>query len=437
MKVLVIGSGGREHALAHTFHRQGHAVCCLPGNGGTAEFCDPFSSREDRFDLFKFDQLISYVKEQQIDLTVVGPEDFLTKGIANAFASSHLPLFGPSQEASLLEGSKAWAKKFMSKHRIPTARFAICSSEEEARQVIRLNFEGWNGVVIKPDGLTNGKGVTCCKTEKEAEAAIVEIMKEKRYGAAGATVVLEEHLSGKEISLLALCDGKMILPMIPSQDHKRLHDGDMGPNTGGMGAYAPVSFVTKSIMEQIQSLIVQRTQEGLEREHITYQGILYFGIMLTTGGPKILEYNCRFGDPETQALLPLLNSDLAHLMLACCSGNLRSKELLWKSQSACCVVMASEGYPYSVSQTQATKNNEILGLDRLKDQKDLLVFHAGTKKGNNGEILSAGGRVLGVTGIGNSLTEAVHQAYKGVDAIHFPGAQYRRDIAYQGGDLNC
>lgn len=404
MKILVIGSGGREHALVHTFHRQGHVVYCVPGNAGTQNLCIPAP----QLGPYDFSELISFVEANGIDLTVVGPEDFLAKGIADHFAAANLPLFGPTQEACQLESSKAYAKTFMQKHGIPTAKFTVCSSQDEALQTIREHS------VVKPSSLSGGKGVVCCKTLQEAESAVKAISND--------SIIIEETLIGKEISLLAFCDGKSIVPMIPAQDHKRLYDQEKGPNTGGMGAYAPVPFVTDQILAEIQTLIVERTLQGLKKEKIHYVGVLYFGLMLTPDGPKVLEYNCRFGDPETQALLPLIDSDLAEIMLACCKGRLEEQRLKWKSSSSCCVVIASPGYP-----GECQTGIELDGLE----QTEAIIFHAATQKNATGQIVSSGGRVLGVTGIGNSIEEAMQRAYRGIEGVTFPSSQYRKDIAHQ------
>ncbi len=405
MKILVIGSGGREHALVHTFHRQGHTVYCIPGNAGTQNLCAPHPN----IDAHDFPQLIDFVKANSIELTVVGPEDFLAKGIANAFSDEKLPLFGPSREACILESSKAWAKTFMQKYGIPTARFKVCDTKSQALEEIQSNS------VVKPSGLTGGKGVVCCKTLEEAKQAVAAI--------AEGPIIIEETLIGPELSLLCFCDGKTIVPMIPAQDHKRLHDHEQGPNTGGMGAYAPVPFATQEVLQEIQTSIVERTLNGLKKESIRYVGVLYFGLMLTPDGPKVLEYNCRFGDPETQAILPLLESDLAKIMLACCHGELNKCSICWKTHSSCCIVMASQGYPGTY------QTGSLLG---GLEQSEAIVFHAATEKNASGQVISSGGRVLGITGLGNTLQEAMQNAYRGVGAVVFPESHHRTDIAAQG-----
>lgn len=313
MKILVIGSGGREHALCHTFLRQGHEVIALPGNAGTHHLAP-----RKKIDMDKLDEIADFAEKEQVDISVVGPEAFLAKGIKDIFSERGLILFGPRKNATRLESSKCFAKQFMERHDIPTAPFEICRTATEALNIIETHFDKWKGVVLKPDGLTAGKGVMVCKTLDTAKEAVSVLFEQKRYGSASDIVVIEQLLQGPECSLLAFCDGNIMVPMIPSQDHKRLLENDAGPNTGGVGAYAPVPFVTDEMMQTITDKIMTPTNLGLQSEGIVYRGILYFGIMLTQDGPKVLEYNCRFGDPEAQVVLPLLKSDLAEIMLACC-----------------------------------------------------------------------------------------------------------------------
>lgn len=424
MRILLIGSGGREHAIAHTFVSQGHEVFCLPGNAGIDQICLPIPEPLRSIQAIEVEKLPFLAQQLKVDLTVIGPEDPLSKGVVDLFLKSHLPIFGPTQKAAQLESSKAYAKAFMARHQIPTARFSICRTAQEAYKVVDQFFLEKNGAVIKPSGLTAGKGVTVCPTKEEAYQAIKLMMEEGRYQEAGQQVVVEELLKGVEVSVLAFCDGKVIVPMIPSQDHKRVNDGDEGPNTGGMGAYAPAPFADRAMMDQIVKTLIEPTLKGLLKDRLNYQGVLYFGVMMTAQGPKLLEYNCRFGDPETQAVLPLLKSDLAAIMLACYQGNLNSANVVWSDQSSCCVVMASGGYPESYQTGYPIKN-----LESIKDQDQILVFHAGTKAAPSGEILTAGGRVLGITGVGDSLDRAIKAAYEGVASIEFQDAHYRRDIA--------
>ena len=427
MKILVLGSGGREHVLAHTFHRHGHQVYCLPGNGGTDSYCLPTDPKWKKIHLDQHELLLSFVRKHAVDLVVVGPEAPLEKGIVDFFESHSVKIFGPTKLGAKLESSKARAKAFMDKHHIPTADSVTCNSSEEALDAIHRLFPKWKGMVIKPDGLTAGKGVTLCTTLQQANTAIDLIMEVGKYGLAGNRIVIEEMLTGPEVSILAFSDGKTMIPMIPSQDHKKLSDGDQGPNTGGVGAYAPLPFLKEKDLRSIHKEIIEKTNQGLKKEQINYKGILYFGVMLTKKGPKVLEFNCRFGDPEAQVILPLLDSDLAHIMLSCIEGQLdQEPPLKWKNQSACCVVIYSQGYP-----GEYQSGHPISGIEEILLKPELEVYHAGTKINNTNQLVTSGGRVLTVTALGNSLTECVQKAYQGVDLIDFDGATFRRDIAQQ------
>jgi phosphoribosylamine--glycine ligase len=422
MKILVIGSGGREHALAQTFHSQGHKVWVFPGNGGTQSVAQPIPVGD-----WSMDSLVSLVdlaKKIGAELTVVGPEQPLNDGIVDLFQSKGLKIFGPTQKASILEADKGWSKTFMQKYGIPTAPFVLCHSELEAQDAVHMNFEEWGGCVVKPCGLTAGKGVTVCKTISEALKAIKHIYTDRRYGTAGDNVVIEKLLKGRELSLLAFCDGAHVVPMVPSQDHKKLFEGDEGPNTGGVGAYAPAPFATKEMLAKIEQITIARTSAGLIQEGIDYRGVLYFGLMVTDEGIYLLEYNCRFGDPEAQAILPLLKTDLASIMLDCINGHLKSSTINWSNEHSCCVVMVSEGYPFTFP-----TGDVITGFEKVPSNVN--VFHAGTKMNGSHQVVTSGGRVLGVTGVGNTLKEAVSAAYSGVKSIDFVSAYYRRDIAYQ------
>ncbi len=414
MKVLVIGSGGREHALVHTFWRQGHTVFSHPGNPGIHALGAPLGDGAPD----DFEWIARRVREEKIDLTVVGPESPLEKGIADFFAAQNLPLFGPTKKGAQMESSKSWSKAFMAKHQVPTARYETCKSLSEALQVASSFFLSGKKAVVKPSGLTGGKGVVCCQTYEEARAALQEIFEEKRYGRAGEEVVIEEHLFGPEVSLQVISDGSTMIPLLAAQDHKRLYDGDLGPNTGGMGVYAPVAL-DQAMQEKIEQTVIAPTLRGLKQEGITYIGILYFGLMLTEEGPKVLEYNCRFGDPETQAVLPLLESDLASLMMAAIRGELSSQQIRWKSGASCCVVLASEGYPAS----------PITGhpIGALPQKGDLICFHASTALDSEGHLVTAGGRVLGMTALGADLEEAIEKVYEAIEE-KFPWAVFRRDI---------
>lgn len=414
MKILVIGSGGREHALAHTFWKQGHTIYSHPGNPGIQKLSIQRTWSDEYL------QLAKAVKQEQIDLTVVGPELHLEQGIQDVFAAQNLLLFGPSQRASQMESSKAFAKKFMAKYRIPSARFEICTASHQAKLAAKSLFCEATGVVVKASGLASGKGVFCCKSYEAAEEAIEQIMDKKIYGKSGLEVVIEEFLTGPELSFQAICDGKKILPLLAAQDHKRLHDFDLGPNTGGMGAIAPLPFLKQSMIEEIEQTIIQPTLNGLQKEGISYRGLLYFGLMLTKDGPKVLEYNCRFGDPETQAILPLLETDLAELMIGCARGDLGIQTIRWKPQASCCVVLAAKGYP----------ENPLTGapIGMLKDKENLFFFQAGTALYQEGRHVTMGGRVLGITALGNTLDEAIAKVYEAIREFACPWAHFRRDI---------
>ncbi len=427
MKILVLGSGGREHALSSTFHRQGKQVYCLPGNGGTDVFCEPVEAEWKHIHLDQHEQLLQFVKEHEIDLVVVGPEAPLENGIVDFFTEHQINIFGPFREGARLESSKARSKAFMDAHHIPTAESVVCNNAQEAMDAIHRLFPKWKGAVIKPDGLTGGKGVTICKTLQEAITAIDLIMEVGKYGLAGNRVVIEEMLTGPEVSILAFCDGNTMVPMIPSQDHKQLHESNTGPNTGGIGAYAPLPFISDEDLEHIYREIIEKTNEGLLDEGVTYKGVLYFGLMITDQGPKVLEFNCRFGDPEAQVVLPLLESDLAEIMLACINGELaKLPPLRWKPQSACGIVLYSNGYP-----GEYQTGFQISGIEKVLESEDTYIFHSGTKIDADKKLKTAGGRVITVTALGSSLPDCVDRAYQGARNINFEGAAFRKDIASQ------
>ncbi len=409
MRILVLGGGGREHAIAHTLLSHGHEVYCSPGNAGTQEVCRPFVESKD------LDVLALAAKEEGINLTVVGPEALLAEGIVDRFEGHGLKAFGPSKAASILETSKQWSKDFMARHGIPTAAYTVCTEKKAAVEAAAKLFREGSASVVKASGLAAGKGVTVCRTFVEAVAAI--------DGLQGETIVIEERLHGPELSLLAFCDGKSIVSMPTAQDYKRLLEGGLGPNTGGMGACAPAPFVDDALLAEIHETIVKRTQIGLEKEQIDYRGVLYFGILVTENGPKLLEYNVRFGDPEAQALLPLLQSDLAEIMLASIHGTLQNVRISWSDESACTVVLCSGGYP-----KEYRRGLPISGLALA--EKDALVFHAGTKV-KDGEVVTNGGRVLALTGVAADLDSASESAYKAVQSIHFDDVYFRKDIARQ------
>jgi len=414
MKVLVIGSGGREHALCWKIAQSSKVskVFCAPGNAGILKDAECVEINADDIDGLK-----SFVATENIDLTIVGPEAPLVNGIVDEFHKDCLRVFGPVKYAAQLEGSKAFAKNFMAKYNIPTARFDVLDDFHEAVKGLRdYTFP----VVVKASGLAAGKGVIICQTRLEAENTLKEMIIDNRFKDAGATVVVEEYLEGEEVSVLALTDGNFYFCLSPSQDHKRRDEGDQGPNTGGMGAYAPAPLVTPELQVNIEENILVPTLDGLRDEGTPFVGCLYLGLMVTAEGPKVLEYNVRFGDPEAQVVLPLLKTDFIDIANAILDGNFKEMKTELHEGSAACVVMASGGYPGSYE-----KEKPISGLKDVP--KGVTVFHAGTKW-YHGDIATSGGRVLGVTGMADDLKSALDLAYKGVDAIHFDGAFYRRDI---------
>jgi phosphoribosylamine--glycine ligase len=417
MKVLVIGSGGREHALVWKIAQSKlvDKIFCSPGNGGISAQAECIDIKAD-----DISALVDFARREKIDLTVVGPEMPLSGGIVDTFGQHKLRIFGPTQKASQMESSKVFAKQLMAKYGVPTANFTIFDDYDAARRHIETIGAP---CVVKADGLAAGKGVFVAQTVDQAQQAVQQIMQEKIFGSAGTRVIIEECLKGQEASILVFTDSRDVLPLASSQDHKRIFDNDQGPNTGGMGAYSPACVVTEALFQEILSTVVMRTIDGLAKEGITYRGVLYAGIMLTSTGPKTLEFNVRFGDPETQAILPRLGSDMVEVMLAITEGKLsRCKALTWKPSPCVCVVVASGGYPGDYE-----KDKEIRGLDEAGTMKDIAVFHAGTRK-SDGKYLTNGGRVLGVTGIGRTIKAALVHTYEAVDKIRFEGMHYRRDI---------
>lgn len=412
--VLVIGSGGREHALVWKLRQSSLVgqIYVAPGNAGTALVAENVAISET-----DFDGLLTFARMQRIGLTVIGPEVPLAKGIVDKFQAAGLPVFGPTQAAAQLEASKAFAKAFMQEMGIPTARAAIFTDYEEAREYLAQNP---GQAVIKASGLAAGKGVIVCDDTAQAETALQEIMLDRAFGGAGDEVLIEERMSGPELSLLVLTDGVTAVPLTPARDHKRIYDHDQGPNTGGMGAYAPPPDADATLIEQIMETIVRPTIRGMAERGTPYVGVLYAGLMLTVGGPKVVEFNCRFGDPETQVVLPLLASDLAELMLACIEGSLSPDMVPFHSGACATVVMAAPGYP-----GHYPKGLPISGLEDVPE--DIVVFHAGTAV-HDAQIVTSGGRVLAVSARGEDLDTAVQQAYNGVAHIHFEGAHYRKDI---------
>ena len=419
MKILVLGSGGREHALVWKLRQSPRvtAVFCAPGNAGIAQLatCVPIKITDHA-------ALVQFAQDERIALTVVGPDDALAAGITDLFQAHGLRIFGPTQQAAQLESSKVFAKEFMQRHGLPTARSGSFSDSAAAQNFARTMD---CPLVVKADGLALGKGVIIAQTHDEAALAIREIMDERKFGDAGRRVVIEEFLTGEECSIHALVDGKNYLLFPTAQDHKRALDGDLGPNTGGMGTFSPAAKLVPPVMlERIHREILAPFLAGLARDGLDFRGMLFPGVMITADGPKLLEFNCRFGDPETQVLLTRLDSDLVELLEATIDGRLADVQAKWKPESAVCVVLACGGYPGSYE-----SGKPIAGLDRSAD--GITIFHSGTKR--DGEIIvTAGGRVLGVTALASDLAAAREKAYAAVEGIAFEGRQFRRDIAVKG-----
>lgn len=419
MKVAVIGGGGREHTLAWKLAQSPSVdkLYAIPGSAAMSEVAQCVDIA-----LSDLDAITDYAKKEGIDMLVVGPEVPLTEGLADLAQSKGLAVFGPNKAAAQMEGSKVFAKNLMKKYHVPTAAYASFTDGDAAKAYIK---EQGVPIVVKADGLAAGKGVVVAQTEAEAIEAVNAMMEDHIFGASGGRIVIEECMVGEEASLLAFVDGKTIVPMISAQDHKRIFDNDEGPNTGGMGAYAPAPVVTPEIRKEVEEKILKPVVDGLKQEGITYQGCLYAGLMITADGPKVVEFNCRFGDPETQAVLPLLDGDLAQIMYACAKGTLTADMVHWKDAAACCVIMASAGYPAS-----SHKGDVISGLDAV-DKEDVMVFHSGTAK-KDGQYVTNGGRVLGVTAVAPDLKSAIEKAYDNVKRIHFDGQQVRSDIGAKG-----
>jgi len=416
MKILVIGGGGREHTIIWKLAQSKNIseIYCAPGNAGieTLAHCIDIKATD-------VEALVKFAQDSQIDFTIVGMDDPLMLGIVDKFQEKGLRIFGPNKKAAIIEGSKAFSKDLMKKYNIPTAAYEVFGDFEAAIGYIKTQSFP---LVVKADGLALGKGVIICNTYEEAYDAVYEIMKDKKFGEAGNRIVIEEFMIGHEVSVLSFCDGNTIIPMVSAQDHKRALDNDEGLNTGGMGTFSPSRVYTKEIDEYCMEKIFKPTLNAMKEEGRSFTGILFFGLMITDEGIKVLEYNARFGDPEAQVVIPRLKGDLLEILEACVDKRLHEVKVEWEDKAAVCVVLASGGYPLSYE-----KGYPIEGLERLNNDKDTIVFHAGTAK-KEGKIITNGGRVLGVTGIAKTLDEAIKTAYNGVDKIYFEKKHYRKDI---------
>jgi len=419
MKVLVIGSGAREHALVWKISQSKKVdkIFCIPGNPGIAKIAQCVDIKTDNFYA-----LGNFAKENDIGLTVVGPEVPLVNGLTDYFESLGLKVFGANKAAAMLEGSKAFSKNFMQKHKVPTAKYGVFTNIENA-EVFLDGFAQSDKIVIKTSGLAAGKGVVICENSKNAKEIAGEFLSGKAFGVAGKEIVIEEFLNGEEVSVLIFTDGKNYSIMPASQDHKRVFDNDQGPNTGGMGAYCPAPIFTNELKKKTEKLIIKPVLDGLHKDGINYKGVLYIGLMINNSEPSVLEFNCRFGDPETQALLPLLKTDFVEIAQKINENQLDKINIDWYNKSAVCVVLSSAGYPGEYKTGQV-----INGLDNALKQDDILIFHAGTKEAN-GVLLTSGGRVLGVTAIAENIKGAIKKAYEAVEKISFEGMHYRKDIA--------
>jgi phosphoribosylamine--glycine ligase len=417
MNVLVIGSGGREHAIVWKVRQSPRLkkLYVLPGNPGTAELAENVGG----ISIDDHAAMMSFCKDKQIDLVIVGPEAPLASGLADSLSAAGIYCFGPKQAAAQIESSKVFAKDFMARHHIPTARYATFSDFDEAMNYLQsVEYS----IVIKASGLAAGKGVILPETADEAKSTLKSILVDKIFGDAGNEVVIEERLIGQEVSLMAFTDGTCVIPMLPAQDHKRLLDGDKGPNTGGMGAYAPAPIFTTARMHEAMESVLKPAVNGLKNQGTPFVGVLYAGLMLTPNGIRVLEFNCRFGDPETQVVLPLLETDLLEIAEACVNGKLSDMNIYWKNDTAVCVVMASRGYP------EKAETGKLITFDELPE--NMVCFHAGTKT-QNGNIITSGGRVLGLTAWSTDLEHAVNKVYSNVHKISFEGMQYRKDITHR------
>lgn len=417
MKVLVVGSGGREHAIVTSVAKSKRAdkIYCAPGNAGIAALaeCVPIGAME-------FDKLVAFAKEKEIDFAIIGMDDPLVGGIVDVFEEAGIKVFGPRKNAAILEGSKAFSKDLMKKYNIPTAGYENFTDPEEA---LRYLETAKMPIVLKADGLALGKGVLICNTLEEAKEGVRTIMEDKKFGSAGNTMVVEEFMTGREVSVLSFVDGKTIRIMSSAQDHKRAKDGDQGLNTGGMGNFSPSPFYTKEVDDFCQKYIYQATVDAMAAEGRPFTGVIFFGLMLTEDGPKVLEYNARFGDPEAQVVLPRMKNDILDVMEACVDGKLDTIDLQFEDNAAVCVVLASDGYPVSYE-----KGFPITGMEKFEGKEDYYCFHAGTKFDDEGRIVTNGGRVLGITATGKDLKEARAKAYEATEWVNFDNKYMRHDI---------
>ena len=417
MKVLVVGGGGREHAICWKISKSSKVskIYCAPGNAGIAEVAECVNIKA-----MEIDKLAAFAKDNQIDLTVVGMDDPLVGGIVDVFEAEGLRVFGPRKNAAILEGSKAFSKDLMKKYHIPTAAYETFTSPEEAKKYLETSKYP---IVLKADGLALGKGVLICETKEDAMAGVNELMLDKKFGSAGNTIVVEEFMTGREVSVLSFVDGNTIKIMSSAQDHKRAKDGDQGLNTGGMGNFSPSPFYTKEVDEFCKKYIYQATVGAMAAEGRPFTGVIFFGLMLTADGPRVLEYNARFGDPEAQVVLPRMKNDIIDVMEACVDGKLDAIDLQFEDNAAVCVVLASDGYPVAYE-----KGFEITGLEKFEGKEDYFCFHAGTKFNEAGKIVTNGGRVLGITATGADLKEARKKAYEATEWVNFANKYMRHDI---------
>ena len=417
MKVLVIGSGGREHVICWKIaqSKKVDKIYCAPGNAGISEVAECVDIKA-----MEFDKLVEFAKENDIDLTVVGMDDPLVGGIVDEFEAEGLRVFGPRKNAAILEGSKAFSKDLMKKYNIPTAAYETFTSPEKAKEYLETSKYP---IVLKADGLALGKGVLICETKEEAMAGVQELMMDKKFGSAGNTIVVEEFMTGREISVLSFVDGNTIKIMSSAQDHKRALDGDKGLNTGGMGNFSPSPFYTEEVDDFCKKYIYQATVDAMKAEGREFKGVIFFGLMLTNDGPKVLEYNARFGDPEAQVVLPRMKNDIIDVFEACIDGTLDKIDLQFEDNACVCVILASDGYPLAYE-----KGFEITGLDNFKNKDGYYLFHAGTKFNEEGKAVTNGGRVLGVTALGKTLKEARANAYEATECVGFKNKYMRHDI---------